>query len=47
MEQDEVIIPGGQQSFNLLAFSTANCLVELEEDKEEIKARTPVNVFYL
>lgn len=47
MEKDKVSILGGQQSFNLQAFSTANCLVELEEDKDQIKAGTPVNVFYL
>lgn len=46
-ENNEVCIVGGQQSFNLQAFSTANCLVELEEDKDQVKAGTPVNVFYL
>ncbi|MDT0646031.1 molybdopterin molybdotransferase MoeA [Zunongwangia sp. F260] len=43
----EVEVLGAQQSFNLQAFSTANCLVELEEDKEEVTAGTPVKVYNL
>ncbi|MDT0688249.1 molybdopterin molybdotransferase MoeA [Salegentibacter sp. F188] len=44
---DEVEILGAQQSFNLQAFSTANCLVELAEDKEEVEAGTLVKVYIL
>ena len=44
---DEVEILGAQQSFNLQAFSTANCLVELEEDKEVVNSGTLVAVFDL
>lgn len=46
-EGDKVEILGGQQSFNLQAFSEANCLVELEEEKEMVKAGAPVNIFNL
>lgn len=38
---------GGQQSFNLLSFNEATCLVELEEQAEKVKAGTPVNITYL
>ncbi|MDT0651509.1 molybdopterin molybdotransferase MoeA [Autumnicola edwardsiae] len=44
---DEAEVLSGQQSFNLQAFSTANCLVELEEDKEEVTAGTRVKVYNL
>ncbi len=46
-EDGKLIILGGQQSFNLQAFSTANCLVELEEEKDVIKEGTLVNVYDL
>ena len=44
---DRVEILKAQQSFNLQAFSTADCLVELEEEKELIEAGTLVPVHYL
>lgn len=44
---NKVEILGGQQSFNLQAFSEANCLVELEEESEIIKAESLVNVYNL
>lgn len=43
----EVEVLGGQQSFNLQAFNLANCLVELEEEKELLRAGTLVPVYYL
>jgi molybdopterin molybdotransferase len=46
-EDGKLTILGGQQSFNLQAFSTANCLVELEEEKDVIKEGTLVNVYDL
>lgn len=46
-EDGKINILEGQQSFNLQAFSKANCLVELEEERDFVKAGTPVNVFYL
>lgn len=46
-EGDKLSILGGQQSFNLQAFSTANCLVELEEEKDLLKEGTLVNVYDL
>lgn len=46
-EGNKVEILGGQQSFNLQAFSEANCLVELEEESEIIKAESLVNVYNL
>ena len=46
-EGDKLTILGGQQSFNLQAFSTANCLVELEEEKDLLKEGTLVNVYDL
>lgn len=46
-EGDKLTILGGQQSFNLQAFSTANCLVELDEKSELVKAGTPVKIYNL
>lgn len=43
----KVTILEGQQSFNLQAFNTANCLVELEEEDELVKEGTLVKVYYL
>lgn len=43
----EVEVLQGQQSFNLQAFNVANCLVELEEEKDLIPAGTLVPVYYL
>ena len=45
--EESVEILGAQQSFNLQAFSLANCLVELEEEKEVVQAGTKVKVFDL
>lgn len=47
IEGGQLKILGGQQSFNLQAFSAANCLVELEEEKDLIEKGTPVNVYDL
>ncbi len=44
---DEIDILRGQQSFNMQAFSTANCIVELDEGSETVKAGTDVKVFDL
>lgn len=46
-DAEKVDILTGQQSFNLLAFGTANCLVELEEEKETISTGTPVKIYDL
>lgn len=46
-EGEKLSILGGQQSFNLQAFSTANCLVELDKQSEMVKAGTPVKVYNL
>ncbi|UJH92970.1 molybdopterin-binding protein [Antarcticibacterium sp. 1MA-6-2] len=43
----EIKILDGQQSFNLQAFNTANCLVELEEQNEIVEMGTPVKVYNL
>lgn len=42
---DKVSILDGQQSFNLQAFNMANCLVELEEEKDLVKEGTIVKVY--
>ncbi|GHA49562.1 hypothetical protein GCM10007103_33040 [Salinimicrobium marinum] len=44
---DKVEVLGAQQSFNLQAFSTANCFVELEEELDVVKAGTMVKVWDL
>jgi molybdopterin molybdotransferase len=46
-EGDKVKILGSQQSFNMRAFSRANCIVELDEESEMVKAGTPVKIFDL
>lgn len=46
-EEDKLSILEGQQSFNLQAFSTANCLVELDEESEIVGEGTPVKIYYL
>lgn len=46
-EAGKLTVLGGQQSFNLQAFSTANCLVELEEEKALLKKGSSVNVYDL
>ena len=46
-EDGKVCILTGQQSFNLQAFSTADCLVELEEEAEVISKGTLVKVYDL
>lgn len=46
-EDGEVRLLTGQQSFNLQAFSMADCLVELEEDREEVSGGTMVKVYDL
>lgn len=47
IDQDKVTVLEGQQSFNLQAFNSANCLVELDEQSEIVKMGTPVNIYYL
>lgn len=47
IENGKLVLLGGQQSFNLQAFSSANCLVELDEEKEMLKAGTPVKIYDL
>lgn len=47
IEGDKLTILRGQQSFNLQAFSVANCLVELDEERELLPAGTPVKIYYL
>lgn len=46
-EDAEVKILTGQQSFNLQAFSAADCLVELEEDEEVVPKGTLVRIYDL
>jgi len=46
-KENQVEILGAQQSFNLQSFSAADCLVELEEEGEVIKAGTPMNIIDL
>ena len=46
-EDGKVRILTGQQSFNLQAFSTADCLVELEEEAEVVPKGTLVKVYDL
>lgn len=46
-EGESLEILRGQQSFDLKAFSQANCLVELEEKSELVKAGTPVKIYQL
>lgn len=46
-EDKEVKILTGQQSFNLQAFSTADCLVELEEDGEVVQKGSLVRIYDL
>ncbi len=43
----KVTILEGQQSFNLQAFNSANCLVELEEEDDLVKEGTLVKVYFL
>lgn len=47
IENGKLALLAGQQSFNLQAFSTANCLVELDEETEVVKAGTPVKIYKL
>lgn len=47
IDKNQVEVLKGQQSFNLQAFSTANCLVELEENKDIVPAGTLVPVYYI
>lgn len=46
-EDEGVRILTGQESFNLQAFSTADCLVELEEDDEIVPKGTVVKIYDL
>ena len=46
-EDGKVRVLGGQQSFNLLSFNEADCLVELGEEEEVAKKGTLVKVFLL
>ncbi|MCC8358354.1 molybdopterin molybdotransferase MoeA [Salinimicrobium sediminilitoris] len=46
-EDGKVKILTGQQSFNLQAFSTADCLVELEEEAEVVPKGTLVKIYNL
>lgn len=46
-EDEKVTLLTGQQSFNLQAFSTADCLVELEEEEEVVEKGTMVKVYNL
>lgn len=47
IENGKLALLAGQQSFNLQAFSTANCLVEFDEEIEVVKAGTPVKIYKL
>ncbi|MFV0375965.1 MAG: gephyrin-like molybdotransferase Glp [Mangrovibacterium sp.] len=47
IENGKVHLTEGQQSFNLIAFSKADCFAELPEDADFVKAGTPVNVYFL
>lgn len=46
-EDGKVRVLGGQQSFNLLSFNEADCMVELEEEDEIVKKGTRVKVYHL
>jgi molybdopterin molybdotransferase len=42
-----VFLAEGQQSFNLIAFSRADCFAELPEEVDFVEAGTPVNLYFL
>ena len=44
-ENDHVILLRGQESFNLLAFSEADCIVEIPEEKEIVNTGEKVRVY--
>lgn len=44
-KNNSIEILSGQQSFNLQAFNAANCLVELEEESDLVKAGTLVKIY--
>lgn len=46
-EKGTVQVLGGQQSFNLLSFNEADCLVELEEEEEIVVKGTMVRTYRL
>lgn len=46
-EDGKIAFLTGQQSFNLQAFSTADCLVELEEELDFLPKGTMVKVYDL
>lgn len=46
-ENGKVHLAEGQQSFNLIAFSKADCFAELPEDVDFVEAGTSVKVYFL
>lgn len=46
-ENGKVFLAEGQQSFNLIAFSRADCFAELPEEVDFVEAGTPVNLYFL
>ncbi|MCW0482308.1 molybdopterin molybdotransferase MoeA [Gaoshiqia sediminis] len=46
-ENGKVHLAEGQQSFNLIAFSKADCFAELPEDVDFVEAGTSVNIYFL
>lgn len=47
VENGKVNLAEGQQSFNLVAFSKADCFAELAEDVDCVRNGTPVHVYFL
>lgn len=47
VKDGKVEVLGGQQSFNMISFGDANCLVSFNEDTEAVEAGTLVEVYYL
>lgn len=45
LENGEVHILPGQESFNLISYGTANCIVEITEERESLQAGDPVNIY--
>jgi len=45
LENGQVHILPGQESFNLISYGTANCIAEIEEETASIEAGTPVSIY--
>lgn len=45
LENGKVHILPGQESFNLISYGTANCIVEITEERESLQAGDPVKIY--